>query len=146
MFELLSEKYSLLPSPPPLSLSPLLLSRFYMYLSPPPHLLTLFSPNTQRSSAMGSREGTPSRPNEGDNLSIDSGDLLGATPPGSPSRSRRKYPAMALSAAQRERQEGSGSNVPSALNKTHLGEATDGGFFSEKIHRTIHEKCYINGL
>ena len=93
---------------------------------------------------MGSREGTPSRP-EGDNLSVDSGDLLASTPPGSPSR-RRKYPAMALSAAQRERQEGSGSNVPSAMNRTHLGEAADGGFFSEKIHRTTHEKCYINGL
>ena len=94
---------------------------------------------------MGSREGTPSRPGEGDNLSVDSGDILGPTPPGSPSR-RRKYPAMALSPAQRERQEGSGSNVPSALNKTHLGEAPDGGFFSEKIHRTIHEKSFINGL
>lgn len=98
----------------------------------------------RKRSGVGSREGTPSRP-EGDNLSVDSGDLLANTPPGSPSR-RRKYPAMALSPAQRERQEGSGSNVPSAMNRTHLGEAVDGGFFSEKIHRTTHEKCFINGL
>ena len=29
---------------------------------------------------------------------------------------------------------------------TPIGEATDGGFFSEKIHRTMSEKTFINGL
>ena len=96
----------------------------------------------QKSGLSGSREGTPSRHSEGDTLSIDSGDLLGNTPPGSPAR-RRKYPNLAVSPTQRE---GSGSNVQGGLMKTHLGEASDGGFFSEKINRTITEKCYINGL
>jgi len=88
---------------------------------------------------VGSREGTPSRP-DGDSLSIDSGDLLGNTPPGSPAR-RRKYPSLALSPAQRSAQEG-----PSSMLKSSLGEAPDGGFFSEKIGRTTAEKCFINGL
>ena len=96
-------------------------------------------------SNVGSREGTPSR--DGDNLSVDSGDILGdKTPPGSPSR-RRKYPNLALSPAQRSQQEGgSGSNAQSGIIKTHIGEAADGGFFSDKFYQSFVERCYVNGL
>ena len=80
---------------------------------------------------------------EGDNLSVDSGDLLdGKTPPGSPSR-RRKYPNLALTAAQRSQQEG---NAPSSMIKSSIGEASDGGFFSDKFYQTFVERCYVNGL
>ncbi len=100
---------------------------------------------TQKSNA-GSREGTPSR-DGADNLSVDSGDILGEkTPPGSPSR-RRKYPKLALTPAQQSQQEGgSGSNVPSGIIKTHMGEASEGGFFSDKFYQTFVERCYVNGL
>lgn len=87
-----------------------------------------------------SRESTPHE--APDSLSVGSGELLGPSPPGSPAR-RRKYPALALSPAQRTQQDG-GSG--SGLIHTHLGEPPDGGFFSEKIHRTMNEKTYINGL
>lgn len=100
---------------------------------------TGYAKKGRKKSGLGSREGTPSR-HDGDNLSIDSGDLLGTTPPGSPAR-RRKYPNLALSPGQRSAQEGVTSMV-----KSILGEPSDGGFFYEKIHRTINEKCFINGL
>ncbi len=95
-----------------------------------------------------SREGTPSRHSESDNLSVDSGDLLGhghhSTPPGSPAaQRRRRYPALALSPAQRAQQE---SGVPGGLMCTHVGDAGDSSFFSEKIYRSSQEKTYINGL
>lgn len=95
-----------------------------------------------------SRESTPNRYGDGDNLSVDSGDILGNTPPGSPATQRkRKYPALALSAVQRAQQEQvSGSSLPVDVIHSHLGEAPDGGFFSEKLQRTSVEKCYINGL
>lgn len=94
---------------------------------------------------MGSREGTPSR--DGDNHSLGSGDLLGEkTPPGSPAR-RRKYPSLALTPAQQlQQEEGSGSNVTIGMIRTHLGEASDGGLFSDKFYQTFVERCYINGL
>ena len=79
---------------------------------------------------------------------MDSGDILGnKTPPGSPSR-RRKYPNLALTPAQISQQDGggSGSNVPSSIIKTHIGEAPDGGLFSDKFYQTMVERCYINGL
>jgi len=94
-----------------------------------------------------SREGTPRPHSEGDNLSVDSGDILGQTPPGSPAtQRRRKYPALALTPAQRSQQDQSGGAIPTGVIHSHFGEAPDGGFFSEKIHRTIQEKTYINGL
>ena len=95
-------------------------------------------------SGLGSREGTPSR--EGDNMSVDSGDILGdKSPPASPSR-RRKYPNLALTAAQRSQQDGGANAGATGLIKTHIGEASDGGFFSDKFHQTFVERCYVNGL
>ncbi len=92
---------------------------------------------------MGSREGTPVR--DGDNISVNSGDILGEkTPPGSPSR-RRKYPSLALTAAQRSQQEPDGGSAGGMI-KTHLGEPTDGGFFSVKFYQTPVERCFNNGL
>ena len=85
-----------------------------------------------------SREGTPGR--EVDSLSVDSGDILGTTPPASPAR-RRKLPTLALPANQRQQ-----SDLTSHAIATHIGEAGDGSFFSEKLHRTMQEKTYINGL
>lgn len=78
---------------------------------------------------------------------MDSGDILGdKTPPGSPSR-RRKYPNLALTPAQRSQQDGgSGSNVPSGILKTYIGDAGEGGFFSDKFYQHIVERCYVNGL
>lgn len=78
-----------------------------------------------------------------DNLSVDSGDILGdKTPPGSPAR-RRKYPNLALTPAQRSQQE---ANAPSSMVRSSIGEATDGGFFSDKFYQTFVERCYVNGL
>lgn len=89
----------------------------------------------------GTREGTPSR-HESDNLSVDSGDILSTTPPGSPATQRkRRYPALALSPAQRAQQDPGPSR-----SHTHMGEAAEGSFFSEKLHRTLAERCHINGL
>ena len=93
-------------------------------------------------SGLGSREGTPIR--DGDNASLDSGDILrDKSPPGSPSR-RRKYPSLALTAAQRSQQEPESSS--SGMIKTHLGEPPDGGFFSVKFYQTPVERCFNNGL
>ncbi|CAI8055859.1 Fermitin family homolog 1 [Geodia barretti] len=84
----------------------------------------------------GSREGTPSR-GDGDTLSVDSGDILGHSPPSSPGQRRRKYPNLALAPSQRSEIGMSGS--------THLGEA-ETSLFSDKLYRTSHERTYINGL
>jgi len=62
--------------------------------------------HVQVSGQKTSREGTPRPHSEGDNLSVDSGDILGQTPPGSPAtQRRRKYPALALTPAQRSQQD-----------------------------------------
>ena len=101
------------------------------------HICTQASATGQKS-----REGTPSR-HEGDNLSVDSGDILSSTPPGSPATQRkRRYPALALSPAQRAQQDPG----PISGSHTHIGEAADGSFFSEKLYRNIAERCHINGL
>lgn len=104
----------------------------YMYLHTHTHV---------RTQPSGTREGTPSR-HESDNLSVDSGDILSTTPPGSPATQRkRRYPALALSPAQRAQQDPGPSR-----SHTHMGEAAEGSFFSEKLHRTLAERCHINGL
>eukprot|EP00731_Ephydatia_muelleri_P027760 Em0019g633a len=79
-----------------------------------------------------SRDGTPSRGDE--HNSVDS-----VTPPGSPASKRKKLPTLALT-GQKSMDAGPG------VLAVYIGEAPDGGFFSEKLQRTMTEKCYINGL
>eukprot|EP00731_Ephydatia_muelleri_P038146 Em0666g2a len=61
------------------------------------------------------------------------------TPPGSPASKRKKLPTLALT-GQKSMDAGPG------VLAVYIGEAPDGGFFSEKLQRTMTEKCYINGL
>ena len=80
-----------------------------------------------------SRDGTPSR-GDGEHNAVDSG-----TPPGSPAAKRKKMPTLALT-NQKSADAGPG------VMAVYLGEPPEGGFFSEKLQRTMTEKCYINGL
>jgi len=98
--------------------------------------------NLQKS-GLGSREGTPAR--DGDNISVNSGDILGdgKSPPGSPAR-KRKYPNMAMGGPQQSQNEPDGGS--GGVIKTNLGEPSDGGFFSVKFYQSPVERCFNNGL
>ena len=75
-----------------------------------------------------SREGTPL---EG----IDS-----STPPGSPSIGRRTKLPTSI-----DPESGAGMESGATIVRK-IGEAPEGGFFSEKLHRSPIERAFINGL
>jgi kindlin 2 len=79
-----------------------------------------------------------------DTASIDSGDILGGNPTDSPRTRKKQLPKIALQGATSE--ETDQPNIHSFAAATFLGEAPDGGFFSEKVCRTVQERCYLNGL
>lgn len=66
-----------------------------------------------------------------------------SSPPGSPSTGRKtKLPASLDTDGSLP---GSGMDSGAAIVRK-LGEAPDGGFFSEKLHRSATERAFINGL
>ena len=71
--------------------------------------------------------------------SSSSEDILGAGATDSP-RTKKKLPNLVTAGVDAE------EHLQSFAAASYLGEATDGGFFSEKLCRTVHERTYLNGL
>ena len=77
-----------------------------------------------------------------DTASVDSGNILDEGVTDSP-RAKKKLPKIALQGATSDEDQ---PNIHSFAAANLVGEAPDGGFFSEKVCRTVHERCYLNGL
>lgn len=84
--------------------------------------------------AKRTRSGTPMSHSS----SVDSAELLEGASTDSP-RMKKKLPNLVTAGADAD-------ELHSFAAASFIGEATDGGFFSEKLCRTVQERTYLNGL
>ena len=85
--------------------------------------------------AKRTRSGTPMSHSS----SVDSAEILEGATTDSP-RAKKKLPNLVTAGVDTDEQ------LHSFAAASYLGEATDGGFFSEKLCRTVQERTYLNGL